>query len=63
LRRDWRGQISRWRIVVKDTVGIFAGIPPRNEPEDPNDQPETVAVILVDYDGVLPVKAGAWPSG
>lgn len=42
--------------VVADTVRIFAGIPRRNEPDDPNDQPEALAVILVDYDGVNPAK-------
>lgn len=38
--------------VVKDTVGIFSAIPLRNDPDDPNDQPEAVAVILVHYDGL-----------
>lgn len=38
--------------VVADTVKIFAGIPLRSMPDDPNDQPEALAVILVDYDGV-----------
>ena len=33
--------------VVKDTVGIFARIPLRNEPGDPNDQPEALAVMLL----------------
>ena len=42
--------------VVADTVRIFAGIPLRNEPDDPNDQPEALAVILVEYDGVNPAK-------
>lgn len=42
--------------VVRDTVKIFAGIPLRNEPDDPNDQPEALAVILVDYDGVNPAN-------
>lgn len=44
------------RKVVEDTVGIFTGIPLRNSPEDPNDEPEALAVILVDYDGVNPSK-------
>jgi len=38
--------------VVADTVCIFANIPLRNEPEEANDQPEALAVIVVDYDGV-----------
>jgi hypothetical protein len=37
--------------IVKDTINIFARIPQRNEPSDPNDQPEALAVIVVDYDG------------
>ena len=40
--------------VVRDTVGIFGRIPLRSEPEDPNDQPEALAVIVVDYDGASP---------
>jgi len=49
--------------VVKDTVGIFARIPLRNEPGDPNDQPEALAVMLLDYDGVSPAKLVPGPAG
>jgi len=42
--------------VVRDTIGIFARIPLRADPDDPNDQPEALAVILVDYDGASPGK-------
>jgi hypothetical protein len=38
--------------VVADTVRIFTRIPLRNEPSDPNDQPEALAVLVVNYDGV-----------
>lgn len=38
--------------VVADTIRIFTGIPLRNDPEDPNDQPEALAVIVVNYDGL-----------
>jgi hypothetical protein len=37
--------------VVSDTVRLFANIPLRNPPEDPNDQPEAIGLIIVDYDG------------
>ena len=37
--------------IVKDTINIFARIPLRNDPGDPSDQPEALAVIVVDYDG------------
>jgi hypothetical protein len=40
--------------VVADTVRIFDKIPLRESPEEPNDQPEALAVIVVNYDGVLP---------
>lgn len=40
------------RKVVADTVSIFSAIPLRDDPRHPNDQPEALAVILVDYDGV-----------
>jgi len=49
--------------VVKDTVGIFARIPLRNEPGDPNDQPEALAVMLLAYDGVSPAKLVPGPAG
>jgi hypothetical protein len=42
--------------VVKDTVKIFEAIPLRESPEDPNDTPEALSVIVVDYDGVNPAK-------
>ncbi|MGE5326513.1 MAG: hypothetical protein ACM3NO_05705 [Deltaproteobacteria bacterium] len=42
--------------VVADTVRIFTSIPLRNDPDDPNDQPEALAVIVVDYDGVHTAK-------
>ena len=40
--------------VVKDTVKIFADIPLRLSPHDPNDQPEALAVMVVNYDGIQP---------
>ena len=43
--------------VVTDTIGIFAAIPLRNKPTDARDQPEALAVIVVDYDGVTRAKA------
>jgi hypothetical protein len=46
-----RPQIEIARIV-KDTTAIFAGIPLRDAPDDPSDQPEALAVIVIDYDGV-----------
>lgn len=42
--------------VVADTAKIFADIPLRSVPEEPNDQPEALAVIVVDYDGQNPAK-------
>jgi hypothetical protein len=42
--------------VVKDTVKIFEGIPLRESPEDPNDLPEALTVILINYDGVNPAE-------
>ena len=42
--------------VVADTIAIFDKIPLRDTVRDPNELPEAVAVIVVDYDGVNPAK-------
>jgi hypothetical protein len=42
--------------VVADTAKIFAGIPLRSTADEPNDQPEALTVIIVDYDGHNPAK-------
>ena len=42
--------------VVKDTVKIFDDVPLRTSPDEPNDQPEALAVTVVDYDGKNPAK-------
>ena len=47
--------------VVKDTVKIFADIPLRTTPDEPNDQPEAIAVFVVDYDGRNPAKLVTGP--
>lgn len=47
--------------VVADTIGIFSAIPLRNAAEDPNDQPEALAIIVVNYDGVHPARLVAAP--
>ena len=49
--------------VVQDTVGVFGKIPFRNEPDNPNDQPEALAVILVDYDGASPARLAPQSPG
>lgn len=40
--------------VVADTIRIFSAIPLRDQPGDPNDQPEALSVIVINYDGVRP---------
>lgn len=42
--------------VVRDTVKIFEDIPLRESPDDPNDLPEALTVIVVTYDGVNPAS-------
>jgi hypothetical protein len=42
--------------VVTDTVKIFTGIPLRQNEWEPNDQPEALTVIVVEYDGTNPAK-------
>jgi hypothetical protein len=42
--------------IVADTVRIFNQIPLREVPEEPNDQPEALAVIVMNYDGTQPAS-------
>lgn len=42
--------------VVAATIKIFEDIPLRTNPDEPNDQPEAIAVLVVDYDGQKPAK-------
>jgi hypothetical protein len=42
--------------VLGDTFKIFGGIPLRESPDDPHDQPEALTVIVVEYDGVNPAS-------
>lgn len=54
--KDLKRPLFKMEKVVRDTVKIFAEIPLRSSPKDPNDQPEALAVIVVDYDGHKPAK-------
>jgi hypothetical protein len=47
--------------IVADTITIFRRIPLRNAPEDPSDQPEALAIIVVDYDGESAAKLVTGP--
>jgi hypothetical protein len=40
--------------VARDTVKVFEKIPLRESPEEPNDSPEALAIIVVNYDGTNP---------
>ena len=42
--------------VVAGTIRIFGQIPLRESPEEPNDQPEALAVIVMNYDGANPAR-------
>lgn len=42
--------------VVTDTIRIFSAIPLRNRSQDPNDQPEALSVIVINYDGLRPAN-------
>jgi hypothetical protein len=48
--------------VVADTMKIFECIPLRELPEDPNDSPEALAVIVLNYDGINPATLEANPD-
>ncbi len=47
--------------VVADTIRLFSAIPLRNDPDDPNDQPEALSIIVVNYDGRRPARLVADP--
>jgi len=42
--------------VVLDTIRLFENLPLRDNPDEASDQPEALAVIVVDYDGTNPSK-------
>lgn len=47
--------------VVADTIAIFDKIPLRDNSDDPNELPEALAVIALEYDGLTPCKLTAGP--
>jgi hypothetical protein len=47
--------------VVADTAEVFTAIPLRENADDPNDQPEALSVIVVEYDGVHPATLVSGP--
>ncbi len=47
--------------VVGATVELFANLPLREQPDEPSDQPEALAVIIVSYDGASPSKLVTGP--
>ncbi len=53
-----RAQLApdRWRTLIKGTIALFTGIPLREQPSEPNDQPEALTAIVVDYDGQHPAQ-------
>lgn len=40
-----------WARLIRETVRLFASIPLRHSSSEPNDQPEALAIILVEYNG------------
>ena len=40
--------------VVKDTVQVFERIPLRETPDESNDSPEALTIIVINYDGINP---------
>lgn len=47
---------DRWQQLIADTIQLYTGIPLRDRPNEPSDQPEALTVILMDYDGVNPAR-------
>jgi hypothetical protein len=56
---EWAKGITRpqlsavnWQKLLTQTIGLFTSIPLREHPDDhPKDQPEALAVMLIEYDG------------
>lgn len=47
--------------IVTDTIRIFTAVPLRSDDTEPNDQPEAIAVIVIDYDGKNPAHLVTTP--
>jgi hypothetical protein len=56
-----RFHADRWRQLITGTIQLYTGIPLRERPDEPSDQPEALTVILIDYDGVNPARLVADP--
>lgn len=54
--KDLKRPRFEMKKVVSDTLKIFASIPLRTAVTEPNDQPEALALIVVDYDGSTPAR-------
>lgn len=51
-----RPAIRDFPKVVTDTVALFQSMPLRNTPDDPNDIPEAITIIVIAYDGQSPAQ-------
>ena len=47
--------------VVTDTINIFTNVPLRDLEDEPNDQPEAVGIVVLDYDGANPARLVTGP--
>jgi hypothetical protein len=47
---------ERWLQLIQGTIDLYTGIPLRERPDEPNDQPEAITVIVVEYDGRSPAR-------
>jgi hypothetical protein len=47
---------DRWQRLIAGTISLFADIPLRERSDEPNDQPEALTVILIEYDGRSPAR-------
>jgi hypothetical protein len=48
--------LERWLKLIQGTIKLYSNLPLRERADEPNDQPEALCIVVVDYDGQNPAQ-------